>query len=237
MQNDKNSTDNHKQVSSSAMLNMLRASVLGANDGIVSVSALVMGVAGATGNRSSIFTAGMAALVAGALSMAVGEYVSVSSQSDAEKEFIRKEKRALKGDPAGQLKSLATAYEERGVSSKVALLVAQDLTKHDALKAHLQMKFNLDQDEISSPLAAAIASLISFSAGGSIPFLTIIFAPAKYRIIATGIAVAASLTLTGYFSAKAVDAPKKQAILRIVFGGIIAMLVTYNIGKLFGTSV
>jgi vacuolar iron transporter family protein len=226
-----------KSAPSGAMLNKLRASVLGANDGVVSVSALLMGVAGATNNRSNIFTAGMAALVAGALSMAVGEYVSVSSQSDAEKEFIRKEKRALKRDPSGQLQVLAAAYEVRGVSSKLAMQVAQDLTKHDALKAHLQMKFNLDEDEISSPLSAAIASLLAFTAGGSIPFLTIMLSPTKYRIIATGIAVVASLTLTGYFSAQATDAPKRQAIMRIVFGGIIAMLITYNIGRLFGTSV
>jgi vacuolar iron transporter family protein len=179
----------------------------------------------------------MAALVAGALSMAVGEYVSVSSQSDAEKEFIRKEKKALKKDPAGQLLALTEAYKDRGVSDKVAKLVAEDLTKHDALKAHLQMKFNLDEADVSSPMQAALASLVSFSAGGSIPFLTIILSPAKYRLIATGIAVAISLTATGYLSAQAADAPKRQAIIRIVLGGVVAMLATYYIGKLFGTSV
>jgi vacuolar iron transporter family protein len=222
---------------SAATLNKLRASVLGANDGIVSISSLVVGVAGATSNKGNIFTAGLAALVAGALSMAVGEYVSVSSQSDAEKEFIRKENKALKKDPKGQLKSLTQAYVDRGVSSEIAKLVAEDLTAHDALRAHLQVKFNLDEDEISSPMAAALASLASFTVGGSIPFLTIILAPSKYRVIATGIAVAISLSLTGYFSAKASDAPKQPAVVRIVLGGIVAMLATYYIGKLFGSAL
>jgi vacuolar iron transporter family protein len=230
-------TPNPTAPSSAAMLNMLRAGVLGANDGIVSIASVVMGVAGATDSRGTIFTAGMAALVAGALSMAVGEYVSVSSQSDAEKEFIRKEKRALKSSPATQLKHLASAYEERGVSPKVAMLVAEDLTKTDALKAHLQMKFNLDEEEISSPIQAALTSLVSFSVGGLIPFLAMILTPKDNRLVATGVAVALSLTAMGYFSASVADAPKKQAIIRVVLGGIAAMLVTYFIGKAFGTTV
>lgn len=221
-----------------ANLNRLRAGVLGANDGIVSTASVVMGVAGATSTDNSlVFTAGLAALVAGALSMAVGEYVSVSSQSDAEKAFIAKEKRDLKSDPDRELQELADHYKELGVSSKTAHKVAEELTKKDALKAHLQAEFNLDEDEINSPIDAGLSSMIGFTAGGLIPFLVILLAPQSMKLIATFGAVALALILLGYFSATAGGASRRKAIVRVVIGGILAMVLTYGVGVLFGTQV
>jgi VIT1/CCC1 family predicted Fe2+/Mn2+ transporter len=226
-----------KNSSTTATLNGLRAAVLGANDGIVSTSSVVMGVAGATSNSHAIFTAGMAALVAGALSMAVGEYVSVSSQSDAEKAYIENEKLKLKNNPDEELEELTQAYVERGVSKETATKVAQELTDKDALKAHLQIEFQLDEDDLNSPSQAAIASLLSFTVGGLIPFLAVIFSPEPIRLYVTFIAVVFALILTGYLSAKVGNASKKRAVLRVVAGGIIAMLVTYFVGSLFGAQI
>jgi vacuolar iron transporter family protein len=223
--------------SSSAKLNKLRAAVLGANDGIVSISSVVIGVAGATANRGTVFTAGSAALVAGALAMAVGEFVSVSSQSDAEKSYIEKERQELKDNPEFELGELAKAYEQRGVSPKLAAMVAKDLTAHNALQAHLHTEFNLDASEVSSPVHAAVASFFSFALGGIIPFLVIILAPAKWRVMSTVIAVAAGLTITGYTSAQIAGTSHKRAVFRLLLGGTCAMLITYFVGKLFGTAV
>lgn len=222
---------------SNGMLNKLRAAVLGANDGIVSTSSIVMGVAGATNDTRSITIAGLAALIAGALSMAVGEYVSVSSQSDAEKAFIETEKEDLRRRPEHELQELAREYVKLGLSQKTADTVAKELTKKDALKAHLHVHFNLDPDDINSPWAAAIASLLAFTAGGLIPFLTIILAPIEWRIHATVFAVLFALIAVGYLSARAGNASKLRAVLRVVLGGMIAMAVTYYVGVLFGTTV
>lgn len=225
------------EVISNASLNKLRAAVLGANDGIVSISSVVMGVAGATNDTHAIFIAGLAALVAGALSMAVGEYVSVSSQSDAEKAFVAREKELLKAHPKEELEELARAYIDQGVSVNTAHTVAKELTEKDPLKAHLRTHFNLEEEDISSPSHAAISSLIAFSIGGLIPFLTIICVPGTARFIATIIAVIAALFVVGYFSASVGGASRKRAMTRVLIGGMLAMLITYGIGKLFGTSV
>lgn len=219
------------------MLNRLRAAVLGANDGIVSTSAVIMGVAGATDSTGAIFTAGLAALVAGALSMAVGEYVSVSSQSDAEKAYIEKEKRLLKTDPDGQFEELVEAYVQQGINPKTARQVVKELTETDALKAHLTTEFGLEEDDVVSPNQAAIASLLSFTAGGLIPFLTILLTPLSIRLWATGVAVLVALSVTGYFSATIGGASRKKAVARVVIGGVTAMVVTYFVGRLFGTTV
>lgn len=220
-----------------ASLNRLRAAVLGANDGIVSISNLVMGVAGATSNWSAIFIAGLAALVAGALSMAVGEYVSVSSQSDAEKAFIAREKELLKNHPKEELQNLAEAYMEYGVSTKTAHKVAEELSTHNPLKAHLRMHFGLDEDDVNSPILAAVSSLIAFAVGGAIPFLTIILVPEAARFWATTVAVAVTLFIVGYFSATVGGASRKRAMARVLIGGLLAMFITYGVGVLFGTSV
>ncbi len=218
-------------------LNKLRAAVLGANDGIVSISSVVMGVAGATPDAKAITIAGLAALIAGALSMAVGEYVSVSSQSDAEKAYINEEKRWLRTRPAEELDQLAHEYMKHGVSESLAHKVAAELTKKDALRAHLRMHFNLDPSEINNPWQAAIASLLAFTVGGLIPFLTIVFMPESLRIVATVVAVVISLVAVGYLSARAGGASKLRAVLRVVVGGILAMAITYYVGVLFGAKV
>ena len=222
---------------SSSKLNKLRAGVLGANDGIVSISSLVMGVAGATNNKGTIFTAGMAALVAGALSMAVGEYVSVSSQSDAEKMYIKREKQELAESPVEELEELTQAYVDMGVTRETAGDVALELTAKSAIKAHLQTEYNMDENEISSPMHAAVASLGAFTIGGLIPFVTIIVSPSGLRLITTVLAVVVALIGTGYMSAHAGGAPKLRAILRVVIGGLVAMAATYFIGKLFGNII
>lgn len=230
-------TQESSSESTNALLNKMRAAVLGANDGIVSTAAVVMGVAGATSNNQAIATAGFAALVAGALSMAVGEYVSVSSQSDAEKSYIHREKKLLKSNPKEEEAQLAAYYEGEGVSPKTAKLVAADLTKSNALAAHLRMHFGIDEDDINSPWQAAIASLFAFTAGGLVPFLAVILAPDDYKLYATFVAVLAALVVTGYFSARAGSARKKHAVVRIVLGGALAMLLTYATGMLFGVAV
>jgi len=227
-------TNQSNNAASNQLLNKLRAAVLGANDGVVSTSSVLMGVAGATDNKQAIITAGLAALVAGALSMAVGEYVSVSSQSDAEKAYIAKEKRELKADPAGELTELAAAYRAKGISAKTAEKVAKELTEADPLKAHLAVEFGLDEEDVVSPTHAAVASLVSFSVGGVIPFLTMLWAPEESRIWATIVAVFITLLATGYGSARVGKASHWRAMARVVVGGLVAMAVTYFVGQWFG---
>ena len=218
-------------------LNKLRAAVLGANDGIVSVSSITMGMAGATDDPKAIALAGLAALIAGALSMAVGEYVSVSSQSDAEKAYIDMEKRELKDCPEQELAELSREYQKLGVSPETADKVAEELTAKDALRAHLHVHFNLDPDDINNPWQAAIASLLAFTVGGFIPFSVVLFAPEPLLIPATGVAVIIALVLVGFLSALAGGAKKWRAVMRVVIGGILAMAITYGVGVLFGHSV
>jgi VIT1/CCC1 family predicted Fe2+/Mn2+ transporter len=222
---------------SNSQLNWLRAAVLGANDGIVSVSSIILGVAGASDSRTAILTAGLAGLVAGALSMAVGEYVSVSSQRDTERAYIRREKRLLKNDPEHELAGLAEVYQEKGLSEKTARQVARELTAHNPLKAHLEAELNLDEEDLNNPWHAAFASLASFTAGGLIPLVAVMIASASLRFSATFIAVLVALTITGYLSATVGGASRRRAVLRVVFGGALAMLVTYGIGRLFGTAI
>lgn len=218
-------------------LNQLRAAVLGANDGLVSISSIVMGVAGATSDSKAIAIAGLAALIAGALSMAVGEYVSVSSQSDAEKAYIEMEKADLEQNPEHELDELAREYQKLGLSAKTSHLVAEELTEADALKAHLHVHFNLDPDDINSPWQAAIASLFAFTIGGLVPFLAMVFLPVSMRIWGTVAAVIVALVVVGYLSARAGKASKVRAISRVLIGGLLAMAITYGVGHLFGTSV
>lgn len=226
-----------KAKASTSMLNRLRAAVLGANDGVVSVSSIVLGVAGATDSRGVIFTAGLAGLVAGALSMMVGEYVSVSSQRDTERSFIAREKRRLKDAPEHEVNGLAEIYEAKGLSKVTARKVAQELSAGDALKAHLDAELNLDEDDLNNPWEAGIASLLSFTAGGLIPLVAILLASVHWRFGVTFVAVLVALTLTGYLSATVGGASRRRAIVRVVVGGAIAMVVTFAIGHLFGTAI
>jgi VIT1/CCC1 family predicted Fe2+/Mn2+ transporter len=220
-----------------AKLNWLRAAVLGANDGIVSTAGIVLGVAGATSSKNTIFTAGLAGLVAGALSMAAGEYISVSSQRDAEESYVEQERRLLSEHPDVQLAELAESFEAKGLSQETAKKVAEELTAKDALRAHLDAEFNIDEADLTNPWHAAFASMTSFTVGALIPLLSVVFAPHQAHVQVTVIAVLISLLVAGYLSAKVSQANKLKATLRVVIGGSVAMAVTYLIGHLFGTVV
>jgi VIT1/CCC1 family predicted Fe2+/Mn2+ transporter len=215
-------------------LNWLRAAVLGANDGIVSVSALVVGVAGATEHTGTLLITGVAGLLSGALSMAVGEYVSVSSQRDVEEALLAKERRELAEEPESELEELTRLYEKKGLERPTAELVARELTAHDAFGAHVETELKINPEELTNPWHAAFASGAAFTTGALIPVLTIILPPPGTRVPVTFVAVFLALALTGYLSAKMSDAPVLQVTWRVVFGGILAMLVTFGIGLLFG---
>lgn len=218
--------------------NWLRAAVLGANDGIVSVSSIILGVAGATDNRNVIFTAGMAGLVAGALSMAVGEYVSVSSQKDTEQAYIKAEKKRLKSHPEEEFEELVDMYTAKGMSPKTARLVATELTEHDVIKAHLEVEFGLDEEDLNNPGHAALASMVSFTVGAIVPLFAVLSVSGHMlRIAITFVSVLLALTLTGYLSATVGNASRRRAIIRVVVGGAIAMIITYGIGHAFGTVI
>jgi VIT1/CCC1 family predicted Fe2+/Mn2+ transporter len=163
--------------------------------------------------------------------------VSVSSQSDAEKAYIAKEKRELKEDPEAELEELTVGYEAKGLSRKTAQQVAKELTAIDPVKAHLAMEFQLDEDDVVNPMHAAVASFISFTVGGLIPFLAMMLAPATLRIEATIVAVFVALLLTGYGSARVGGASHGRAMARVVLGGLAAMAITYYIGQFFGTKI
>ena len=218
-------------------LNWLRAGVLGANDGIVSVAAVAVGVAGATSDLGPILTASSAALVGGAISMALGEYVSVSSQRDTERALIEKETRELAEMPDEELGELAELYEAKGLSAETARKVAEELTAHDALRAHLDIELGIDPDELTSPWQAAMSSAIAFTLGALLPFLAILLPPAEWRVPTTFVAVLIALGLTGTISATLGGAGKRRAVVRLVVGGALALAVTWALGLLLGTSV
>lgn len=218
-------------------LNWLRAAVLGANDGIVSVAGIVIGVAGATTARGPIFTAGLAGLVAGAVSMALGEYVSVSSQSDSQRAQIRQEKRELASTPEAELTELTALYEAKGLSAATARTVAVELTARNALAAHLDAELHIDPEDIPSPVQAATASALSFTCGALLPMLAILLPPAAVRVPVTFVAVLVALALTGALSARLGGSNVRRAVLRVVVGGALGLAFTYGIGHLFGTAI
>ncbi len=218
-------------------LNKLRAGVLGANDGIVSTAGVVMGVVGATNNTKQILIAAVAAVVAGALSMAVGEYVSVSSQSDAEKSFVEREKKFLKNYPAEELDELTDYYKDQGIAEKTARQAAIEVTKTNALKAHVKMEMGLELDEYVKPWSAAISSLVSFTIGSMVPVFAVVLAPTNARPAVTIGAVLVALFCTGYISSSIGNANKTRAIIRVIIGGLLAMIITFYVGKLFGTAI
>jgi len=221
----------------SRQLNWLRAGVLGANDGIVSVAAVVIGVAGAGGRVSVLWTSGLAALVGGALSMALGEYVSVSSQRDAQRTLIAKERAELASDPEAELDELTGLYEDRGLSPETARQVAVELTAHDALAAHLSAELNLSEDDVVSAGNAAFASAVSFLAGGVLPLLAIVLLPEPVRVPVTFVVVLLALAATGWASARFNDAPTLRPTARLVLGGAVALLATFGIGSALGTLI
>ncbi len=217
-------------------LNWLRAAVLGANDGIVSIAGLVMGVAGATNSSTAILTAGVAGIIAGAISMAAGEYVSVSSSRDTERALLKKERDELRKFPEAELLELISIYERKGLSKKTATTVARELTKKDAFAAHVDAELGIDPDNLTNPWHAAIASAASFLAGALIPLVAIIIPPQEIKVPFAVAAVVVALAATGVLSAKVGGANPMRATLRVLVGGILAMLVTYSIGRLFHIS-
>ena len=221
---------------SATRLNWLRAGVLGANDGIVSVAAIVVGVASAEPAFSTLLNAGLAALVGGAVSMALGEYVSVSSQRDSQTAMIATERRELADDPGGELAELTRLYEVRGLSPETAAVVARELTEKDALAAHLDMELGLSEAEVVSPWHAAAASAVAFLSGGVLPLIAILLLPDTARIVGTFIIVLIALTLTGAFGARLGGSPALRPAIRVVIGGALALAATILIGSLFRAS-
>lgn len=218
----------------SGRLNWLRAGVLGANDGIVSTAALVIGVAGATSSHSAILIAGMVGLLAGAMSMAVGEYVSVSTQRDSELAVLTRQRGLLKAHPAAEIDALAAAYRAKGIDEELALRVARQLTDHDALTAHAEARYGIDPNELTNPWHAAVASFFAFSAGALIPLIGLIANADTWVTVAV---VALALAVTGVVSARLSAAPLTRAIVRNVGGGLTAMAVTYGLGTLVGLAL
>lgn len=220
-----------------AKLNWLRAGVLGANDGIVSVAALVVGVAAATTDVTAILIAGVASVAAGAISMGLGEYVSVSSQRDTEHALIAKEREELATMPEQELAELAEIYRGKGLSPETAERVAVELTAHDAIAAHLEAELHISETDVVNPWHAAWASAASFLVGAVLPMLAILLPPPEWRIVTTFVAVVIALAITGWLSAWIGGAPRLRAISRVVIGGALALAVTWAIGALLGGAI
>jgi VIT1/CCC1 family predicted Fe2+/Mn2+ transporter len=217
--------------------NWLRAGVLGANDGIVSVAAIVVGVAAATDSLIPIASAGVAALVGGAISMALGEYVSVSSARDSQRSLIAKEERELAEMPEQELAELTQMYIDKGLSRGTATQVAEELTARDALAAHLEVELNISTGDVLDPWVAARASALAFLVGGVLPLVCVLVTPVVWRVPATGVLVLAALAATGALGAYLGRSPKLRPTLRVVVGGALALVATYGIGSLFGAGV
>lgn len=215
----------------------LRAAVLGANDGIVSVSSLILGVAAATPNAQAVLVAGMAGLVAGAMSMAAGEYISVSSQRDSEQADIGREKHALFDTPEHELEELAAIYEARGLSAETAATVARELSAIDPLAAHVRDELGLSDHLAARPLQAALASGATFTVAAAVPVIAAYLAPASAIILAVMIVSVAALAILGALGARVGAAPVVPAVLRVVGWGVFAMAVTAAVGWMFGVSV
>lgn len=214
--------------------NWLRATVLGANDGLISTASLLMGVAAAGSSEQTLILTGVASLIAGAISMAAGEYVSVSSQADTEKADLAKEAYELMHNPDNELKELTQIYQSRGLDADLAAKVAEALTKHDALQAHARDEIGLNEDLSANPFQAALASAASFAMGAILPLLCVYAAPQPMRIMALWIATLAGLALLGMLSAHLGGANKMLAMARVVIWGVIALGATSLIGHIFG---
>jgi vacuolar iron transporter family protein len=230
------STEEFQKSTMAAKLNWLRAGVLGANDGIMSTSGLILGVAGATSDRTQILVAGVAAVVAGSISMAGGEYTSVSAQKDSEKAALNVERKELRDNPEGELRELQWFYEQKGMTPALAKRVAVELTERDALKAHAEAELGIDSDHRVSPGQAALSSFVAFAAGGSLPLFASLGDESIRNYLVIG-SVVAALSLTGYVGAKIGGARPGRGILRNLVVSLLTMGVTYAIGYLFGTTI
>ncbi|HEY6556929.1 MAG TPA: VIT family protein [Polyangiaceae bacterium] len=227
----------HRERHTSGRASWLRASVLGANDAIVSTSSLMIGVAASEAARQTILVAGLAGLVAGALSMAVGEYVSVSSQRDAEQADIEREKRELASAPGAELRELVQIYVQRGLDEELAQRVAQQLSEKDRLGAHLRDELGIDHDALARPWQAAWISATSFAASAAIPVLALIAAPASARMLAIVVVSLLCLCVLGALGAHLGGAAKGKAAVRVVVGGALAMAISAGVGRLVGVAV
>ncbi len=228
----------HGELHTTGRTGWLRAAVLGANDGLLSTASLVLGVAAAGGDRSALLTAGIAGLAAGAMSMASGEYVSVSSQRDAERADLAREAQELEDDPEGELDELADIYEARGISPALARQVAEELSEGDRLVVHARDELGLDQNALARPIQAAVASAVSFSVGAMIPIVVCLPSyDSTARIWTIVVATIIGLILLGAVGARLGRAPMFRASARVVMWGVAAMAVTSAIGALVGTAV
>jgi VIT1/CCC1 family predicted Fe2+/Mn2+ transporter len=227
----------HSEIHRSTRVGWLRAMVLGANDGIVSTASLLVGVASASSGRAEILLSGVAGLVAGAMSMAAGEFVSVSSQSDTEKADLAKEIKELAEDPEHERDELAHIYIGRGLDKVLAYQVADQLTAHDALGSHARDELGITDMTSANPTQAALASAGSFAVGASLPLLVCYFIPAEFLIWGVSLASLVCLVMLGALSARIGGANIYKAALRVGFWGALAMLATALVGKLFGTVV
>ena len=227
----------HEEGHFSHRIGLLRAMVLGANDGIISTACLILGVAAADGTRNAIITAGVAGLVAGAASMAIGEFVSVSSQRDAEQAHIAKETWELEHTPEHELDELTAIYKGKGLTQELARAVAVQLTKEDALKVHMAEELGLTHLTLARPMQASVSSAGSFSVGAAIPLIAVSLASSSQRIATTIVVAVFGLVALGISSAKAGGAHPLRPTFRVVFGGLVAMAFTMAVGRLVGSAV
>lgn len=215
----------------------LRAAVLGANDGLISTAALMVGVAGAEGERSTILVAGIAGLTAGALSMAAGEYVSVSSQRDTERADLERERDELRTDPDLEVAELEQIYERRGLSAELAGRVAVELSRGDALAIHARDELGIDVDSLARPVQASVVSALSFMVGAILPIVVVALAPASARVALTMVITIVGLVVLGSIGARLGGAPPGRAALRVFIGGSLALAISLGIGRITGSVV
>ena len=227
----------HAERHASSRIGWLRAAVLGANDGIVSTASLVVGVAASEASRSSILLAGIAALFAGAMAMAAGEYVSVSSQADTEEADLKRERQELKQQPELEREELIGIYRSRGVDRETAASVADQMMAHDALGAHARDELGLSEITAARPLQAAFASALTFTGGAAAPLVVAALMPKPYLVVAVATVSLMCLAILGALGARAGGAPLARSVLRVSFWGALAMAVTAGVGRLFGTVV
>lgn len=226
----------HAETHRTQRIGWLRAAVLGANDGIVSTASLIIGVAAAEASRGNVVIAGVAGLVAGAMSMAAGEYVSVSSQSDTEQADLGREREELATDAEGELRELAGIYVERGLDSSLARQVAEQLTAHDALGAHARDELGITDMHAARPIQAALASAGMFAIGAALPLLAAILVPERAIVVTVAITSLVFLATLGALSAHAGGASLMRGAIRVTFWGALAMALTAGVGALFGVA-
>ena len=227
----------HRERHRSERIGWLRAAVLGANDGIVSTASLVVGVAAAEAARHDVLVAGVAGLVAGAFSMAAGEYVSVSSQADTERADLRLEKTELETQPDAEEAELTGIYQQRGLDPELARTVARQLTAHGALAAHARDELGLTEELAARPLQAALASAATFAVGAGVPILTIVLAPATALVLSVSLVSLLCLVALGATAARIGGAPTLVGAARVTIWGVLALAATAAVGKLFGATI